>query len=135
MKKATEVATKAQKAVANSEKQNQVLSLAEATVMVQKAIIGSKCKAFTDSKYYVGFGVKANGFSVNVKKTKYNVYCNDANLEVVEGLKLEGITITRNGNSSDKTRPNAIETKSTEALEAMIKAVLSSVYTVAVDAN
>lgn len=114
--------------VANAEKQNQILSLNEVHVELQKAVAGSKCKVFTDSKFYTGFGVKANGFSVNVKKTKYNIYCSDSNYEVLASKEYADTVFTKDGNSADKTRPNSIECKSTEALKAMIAAVLEANY-------
>lgn len=128
------VATKNQ-VVANVEKDNRMLSLSEVHVALQKATEGSRCKVFTDQKYYSGIGVKANGFSVNVKKTKYNIYCSDQAFEAVSGLKVKDCTFTKNGNSADRTRPNSIECKNTESLLVMVKAVLSSVYIPATDTN
>ena len=110
-----------------------MLSLVDTTTAIQNAVVGTKCKVFTDSKFYVGFGVKCNGFSVNVKKTKYNVYCNDTTANVVENI--DGVTVVRNGNATDKTRPHYIECKSTALLMTMINAILDNVYRVATDTN
>lgn len=110
-----------------------MLSLVDTTTAIQNAVIGTKCKVFTDSKFYVGFGVKCNGFSVNVKKTKYNVYCNDTTANIVDGI--DGVTVVRNGNATDKTRPHYIELKSTALLMSCINAVLDNVYRVATDTN
>lgn len=120
----------------NANKTNQtILSLIECTEMIQKLLIGTKCKSFTDNKFYVGFGTKCNGFSVNVKKTKYNIYCNDTNYNILNTLKLDGVTLIKNGNSTDKTRPNYIECKSTDSLKLMINTILNSIYKVATDNN
>ena len=110
-----------------------MMSLVDTTTAIQNAVIGTKCKVFTDSKFYVGFGVKCNGFSVNVKKTKYNVYCNDTTANVVENI--DGVTVVRNGNATDKTRPHYIELKSTALLLQCVNAVLDNVYRVATDTN
>lgn len=126
---ANEVAT----ATVNNDKVNTMLSLVDTTTAIQKAVIGTKCKVFTDSKFYVGFGIKCNGFSVNVKKTKYNVYCNDTTANVVDGVN--GVTVVRNGNATDKTRPHYIELKSTDLLMKCVNAVLDNVYRVATDTN
>lgn len=119
----------------NATKSNAILSLSDTTVMIQKLVVGTKCKVFTDSKYYVGFGVKCNGFSVNTKKTKYNVYCNESVVSVIESLKLTGVSITRDGNATDKTRPHYIECTDTKSLKTMITTVIDSLYKVATDTN
>lgn len=122
--------------VNNAKKSNvDILSLVDTTTMIQKMLVGTKCKTFTDSTYYVGFGTKSNGFSVNTKKTKYNVYCNDTNFELLSTLKLDGVTFTKNGNTTDKTRPNYIECKNTKSLITMINAIVNNVYKVATDNN
>ena len=110
-----------------------MISLVDMTTAIQTAIVGTKCKTFTDSKFYVGFGVKCNGFSVNVKKTKYNVYCNDTVATVLDTV--DGVTVVRNGNSTDKTRPHYVEFKSTALLLQCVNAVLDKVYRVATDTN
>lgn len=138
-KKNTEVAVVEQAqvvAVNNSAKKDQpILTLVDTHTMLQKAVEGSKCKVFTDSKFYTGFGVKCNGFSINVKKTKYNVFCNDTAFGICEALKLDGCEYTKGGNSADHTRPNAIECKSTASLMAMVKAVMDQVYRLSTDTN
>ena len=118
-------------AVANSEKKDIMLSHSELLEMVQLATVGCQCKVFTDNANYVGVGKKANGFSVNVKKTKYNVFCNDDNYSMlVESKQFTDCTFTKNGNSSDKTRPHAIEVKATDSLKAMLSMVLHQFYNV-----
>lgn len=128
--KNTEVAvvTKATAVAKNSEKKNaSMLTLQEVHVALQKATEGSNFKVYTDSKFYTGIGVKCNGFSVNVKKTKYNIYCSDEAFSVVSAMKLAGCVYTENGNSSDRTRPNSIECKDTSSLKKMIEAVIKQV--------
>lgn len=119
----------------NSKKVNNVLTLVETTELLQKSVIGTKCKVFTDSRYYAGFGVKCNGFSVNVKKTKYNIYCNDPVLSVVTGLQLTGISVIENGNATDKTRPHYIECTDTKSLKTMIASIIDTLYKVSTDIN
>lgn len=135
--KTTAIATvnKSTAIATNKTKTDTMLSLNETIVLVQSKLVGTKCKCFTDSKYYVGFGVKCNAFSVNTKKTKYNIYCNDTNFDTVENAKLENVTLVKNGNSSDKTRNNLIETKSTETLNKLIDLIISKTYTVSTDNN
>lgn len=131
-----EITTSNKSTKVNATKTNQsILSLVECTELVQKMLVGTKCKTFTDSKFYVGIGTKCNGFSVNTKKTKYNIYCNDTNYDILSALKLDGVTLIKNGNSTDKTRPNYIECKSTDTLKIMINAILNTVYKVATDNN
>lgn len=121
------------KATTNNKKVNAnvMLALTDFTTVLQKAIVGSKCKVFTDSKFYAGFGVTCNGFSVNVKKSKYNIYCNETNAKLVE--KIDGVKVVRNGNATDKTRPHYIELKSTELLMQCINTILDGAYRVATD--
>lgn len=121
---------------ANTTKTNKaLLTLSEMTELIQTSVVGTKCKTFTDSTNYIGFGVKANGFSVNVKKTKYNIYCNDANFDLLAEGRYAGCEFTKGGNSVDKTRPNYILCTSTEAVKKMIAKVIESQYKVAADAN
>lgn len=129
-KKATE--TKALATTNNAKTNaNVMLSLNDVTTAIQKSVVGSKCKVFTDSKFYAGFGVTCNGFSVNVKKSKYNVYCNDTNAKLLENI--DGVTVIRDGNSTDKVRPHFIELKSTELLMKCINTILDGAYRVATD--
>lgn len=122
--------------VANSDKTNVILSLVETHQLLQTMVTGTKCKVFTDSKFYTGFGVKCNGFSVNTKKTKYNIYCNDNALTVVKSISgLSSVTIIENGNKTDKTRPHYIECKSTTDLKTMIDTIINQLYKVATDNN
>lgn len=77
---------------------------------------------FTDSKHYVGCGVRANVFSVNALKTQYNVYCNDQMFDLFENSNFD-IECIKNGNSNDKTRNNTVICKSTETLKKMLSVV------------
>ena len=123
-------------ATANSEKSDKRFTVNELLIYMQKEAVGHQCKVFTDNSFYVGVGKKCNGFSVNAKKTKYNIYCNTDNFELLKKEGIEGCTFTENGNSTDKTRPNYIECKSTEALKKLISLVLGQYQaTVAVDNN
>ena len=110
-------------ATTNNEKTNKILSLDEVTKLFVDCNVKPK---FTDHKLYVGCGTKSNTFSVNAKKTKYNIYCNDDNFSLINALKLKNVKCVKNGNSTDTTRPNYIECKSTNELKTMLKTVLQN---------
>lgn len=121
MSKSTTVATVNNTTVTtvkNSDKVNKVLSLDEVKTLFVECGITPK---YTDNTNYIGCGTKSNTFSVNVKKTKYNIYCNNENFELVNVLKLKNTLCVANGNSVDKTRPNYIECKSTDELKKCCK--------------
>lgn len=107
----------------NSEKTNNVLSLDKVKKLFIECGITPK---YTDNTNYIGCGTKSNTFSVNVKKTKYNIYCNNDNFTLVNALKLKNTLCVANGNSVDKTRPNYIECKSTDELKKMLQVVLKN---------
>lgn len=89
----------------------------------------SKCGVlakYTDNTHYVGCGTKCNSLSVNLLKTQYNVYCNDANFDIVNSAKLNDVKCIKNANSSDKTRPHTITVKTTKSLENVLKLVLAN---------
>ena len=139
MKKTTEttaVATTSTKKT-NAQKTNVILSHTALLESVQASAVGHQCKVFTDNANYVGIGKKCNGFSVNVKKTKYNVFCNDENYEMLSKDKQFGsCTFTKDGNKCDRTRPHHIAVSDTNVLLEMIKAVLVQYKpTAAVDNN
>lgn len=77
---------------------------------------------FTDNSHYVGCGTRANVFSVNALKTKYNIYCNDTVFDGVNGT-VDGCEYIANGNSNDKTRNNMIIATTTDQLKQLIKTV------------
>ena len=70
----TENKTNAIATTENNEKTNKILSLNEVELLFVECNVKPK---FTDHKLYVGCGTKSNTFSVNAKKTKYNIYCNE----------------------------------------------------------
>ena len=107
----------------NNEKTNKILSLNEVESLFVECNVKPK---FTDHKLYVGCGTKSNTFSVNAKKTKYNIYCNDDNFALINALKLKNVKCVKNGNSVDTTRPNYIECVSTNDLKTMLKTVLQN---------
>ena len=107
----------------NNEKTNKILSLTEVESLFVECNVKPK---FTDHKLYVGCGTRSNTFSVNAKKTKYNIYCNDDNFKLINALKLKNIKCVKNGNSTDTTRPNYIECVSTDDLKTMLKTVLQN---------
>ena len=107
----------------NNEKTNKILSLNEVESLFVECNVKPK---FTDHKLYVGCGTKSNTFSVNAKKTKYNIYCNDDNFSLINALKLKNVKCVKNGNSTDTVRPNYIECKSTTELKTMLKTVLQN---------
>jgi hypothetical protein len=133
--KTTAVATTTKKT--NATKTNAILSHTDLLKNVQTLSVGHTCKVFTDNANYVGIGKKCNGFSVNVKKTKYNVFCNDDNFSVLRDSKqFTDCTFTENGNSCDKTRPHYIEVKNTDTLKKMFTLVLKQYQpTTATDTN
>ena len=107
----------------NSEKSNKILSLDEVKTLFVECGITPK---YTDNTNYVGCGTKSNTFSVNAKKTKYNIYCNDDNFSLINALKFKNVKCVKNGNSTDTVRPNYIECKSTNELKTMLKTVLQN---------
>ena len=119
----TENTTNAIATTNNNEKTNKILSLNEVESLFVECNVKPK---FTDHKLYVGCGTKSNTFSVNAKKTKYNIYCNDDNFSLINALKLKNVKCVKNGNSTDTVRPNYIECKSTNELKTMLKTVLQN---------
>ena len=119
----TENKTNAIATIENNEKTNKILSLNEVESLFVECNVKPK---FTDHKLYVGRGTKSNTFSVNAKKAKYNIYCNDDNFSLINALKLKNVKCVKNGNSTDTTRPNYIECKSTNELKTMLKTVLQN---------
>ena len=112
--------------VANASKTNKtdiVASIDDLKKVFSKCGVLAK---YTDNAHYVGCGTKCNSLSVNLLKTQYNVYCNDTNFDIVNNAKLTDIKCIKNGNSSDKTRPNTITVKSTKTLESVLKLVLAN---------
>lgn len=107
----------------NSEKTNKILSLDEVTKLFVECGITPK---FTDHKLYVGCGTRSNTFSVNAKKTKYNIYCDDDNYALISALNCNNTKCIKNGNSTDTTRPHYIECTSTTVLKKMLQVVLQN---------
>ena len=107
----------------NSEKTNKILSLNEVESLFVECNVKPK---FTDHKLYVGCGTKSNTFSVNAKQKKYNIYCNDDNYALISALNFNNTKCVKNGNSTDTTRPNYIECKSTNELKTMLKTILQN---------
>ena len=107
----------------NNEKTNKILSLSEVESLFVECNVKPK---FTDHKLYVGCGTKSNTFSVNTKKTKYNIYCDDDNYALISALNCNNTKCVKNGNSTDTVRPNYIECKSTNELKTMLKTILQN---------
>ena len=107
----------------NNEKTNKILSLDEVSKLFVECNVKPK---FTDHKLYVGCGTKSNTFSVNAKKTKYNIYCDDDNYALISALNLNNTKCIKNGNSTDTTRPHYIECTSTTVLKKMLQIVLKN---------
>ena len=118
--KKNEVVVANTKAVAkvNTEKENKVLDLVGVKAVFTEVGITPK---YTDSTNYVGCGTRANTFSVNIKKTKYNVFCGNEEFDWVKASGIKDCNMVANGNSVDKTRPNYIEVKDTEVLKSLLK--------------
>ena len=107
----------------NNEKTNKILSLNEVELLFVECNVKPK---FTDHKLYVGCGTKSNTFSVNAKKTKYNIYCNDDNFSLISALNFNNTKCVKNGNSTDTTRPHYIECTSTNELKTMLNTILQN---------
>lgn len=105
----------------NAKKENKVLDLGGVKAVFTEVGITPK---YTDSTNYVGCGTRANTFSVNVKKTKYNVFCGNEEFDWVKSSGIKDCTMVANGNSVDRTRPNYIEVKDTEVLKSLLKVIL-----------
>lgn len=110
-------------ATKTNETVNEILTVAQ---VKQSFIDCNLLPKFTDNKHYVGCGVRANVFSVNVLKTRYNVYCSDALFDTVNCEKINDVTCLSGANSTDKTRPNTIEIATTVALTKVLKLVSKS---------
>lgn len=118
MSKSTKTnATKTNKTV------NEMLTVSQVSELFVKNNLLPK---FTDTTHYVGCGTRANVFSVNALKTKYNIYCSNDIFDVLSKSTYDDVECIANGNSSDKTRPHTIECKSTQSLEKLIKSVVKS---------
>lgn len=105
----------------NAEKENKVLDLGGVKAVFTEVGITPK---YSDSVNYVGCGTRANTFSVNVKKTKYNVFCGNEEFDWVKASGIKDCNMVANGNSVDRTRPNYIEVKDTEVLKSLLKVIL-----------
>lgn len=124
------VKTETKKTIANNEKVNTILNIDEIKKLFVECNLLPK---YTDKIHYVGCGVRSNVFSVNVLKTKYNVYCDDIVFSTLSTNKLNGCEYTENGNSNDKNRPNTIVVNSTENLKQLLNTVSNNfkMYTIA----
>ncbi len=73
---------------------------------------------------YIGYGKRFNDFSVNVKKTQYNIFCIDEMFEKCENIanQLKNTVFIKNGNSSQRIN-NKIECKSSDDLLKMLLAI------------
>lgn len=78
---------------------------------------------YTDSAHYVGCGTRANTFSVNALKTKYNIYVGDDMFTVLNKNKIDAVEYIENGNATDKTRNNMIVATTTETLKKLLNIV------------
>ena len=88
---------------------------------------------YTDNAHYVGCGTRANVFSVNSLKKQYNVYCSNDIFKLFDNKNYDDCQFTKNGNSTDKTRPNTIIVKSTDTLKKLIAIVLENNAQFAID--
>mgnify|MGYP006988888978 CR=1 FL=1 len=110
-------------ATKTNEKVNDILTLVEIKKLFVESGILPK---YTDNKHYVGCGTRANVFSVNVLKTRYNVYCANDIFNTISDAKIKNVTCLSGANSTDKTRPNTIEINDTTALKTVLKTVLKN---------
>ena len=80
---------------------------------------------YTDSTHYVGCGTRANVFSVNALKTKYNIYVGNDMFSVLNDKtnKIDSVEYIENGNATDKTRNNMIIATTTETLKKLLNIV------------
>ena len=110
-------------ATKTNEKVTDILSLVETKkLFVENGILPK----YTDNKHYVGCGTRSNVFSVNVLKTRYNVYCSNEIFDTINNAKIKNITCLSGANSTDKTRPNTIEVNDTNALKTVLKTVIKN---------
>lgn len=66
------------------------------------------------------FGSK-KGSSLNVQRAAYIIYSTDEDYAAVEGAKIEGVELTKGGNSQDKVRPNIVRTTALDTLKKLLK--------------
>lgn len=126
-KKIMSNAKKSVKTVNNENKVNEMLTTSTLLVLVNTLSVNYKVKVFTDNNFYVGIGNgRSNTFSINAKKTKYNIYCDTKYFDMVSALNNDNIECVKNGNSTDKTRPHYISTSSTDIVKSLIDMVLNT---------
>ena len=118
--KTTKTTTEKTNATKTNEKVETLLTVTELKkFFVENGIIPK----YTDSTHYVGCGTRANTFSVNALKTKYNIYVGDDMFSVLNKNKVDTVEYIENGNATDKTRNNMIIVKSTETLKKLLNIV------------
>lgn len=129
----TKAINKEEKVMKNSAKKNQtveeILSISELRGAFIEAGIVPK---FCDNKHYVGCGVRANVFSVNALKTRYNVYCSDEVFGFLQGHGIDNAEFIEDGNKQDKTRNNLVEVTTTKSLKEMLGVVKKNLAGVAI---
>lgn len=117
-------------ATANNEKVNNILNIDEVKKLFVECNVLPK---YTDKVHYVGCGVRSNVCSVNVLKTKYNIYCDDIVFDTLNNNRINDCIYTANGNINDKNRPNTIEVNTTDNLKKLLTTVANNykMYTIA----
>jgi len=68
------------------------------------------------------YRIMRDGSSLNVKKRGFVIYTTDRDIENVENAKLDGVTVERNTNSTDKVRPHIVRVSDFETLEKVLDA-------------
>ena len=102
---------------------NNILSVSDTKKLFTECGILPK---YTDNAHYVGCGTRANVFSVNSLKKQYNVYCSNDIFQLFDSKNYNDCEFTKNGNATDKTRPNTIIVKSTDTLKKLLAVVLEN---------
>lgn len=110
----------------NNEKSNKLLNVNELNALFVEVGLLPR---FVCDGFYVGCGIgRTNVLSVNTRSkwSTYKVFCDNDRFEQLKKSKIDGITLTANGNATDKTRPNVVEVKTTEVLKTVLQFVAKS---------
>lgn len=119
MSKKTAVSEISNHEVANTLEVEKIVSTIEdlKNVFVESNVLPK----FTDNKNYVG---TASKFSVNLKKTKYNIFMKEGDYELIQKTlgECDGI-IYNDATNNSKVRPYYIEVANTTVLRNILKVI------------
>lgn len=100
--------------VPNAAKSNKLYDFDQCIALMKKCGIGYK----NDTRNYRIFN---GGSSLNVKKSRFIIYTNDADFDNIISAKIDGVTTIKNGNTTDKSRSHIVECTSNAILEKLLK--------------